>query len=431
MALFIRLIVLACALMKGNDSTRREESLECDPFINPEEGPGHAFMATVEATLTGKRGLLHQCRATQYAQMMKSKPLPNFNQESVTDKTALLVIDAQIGFTLTGGFSQTCIAGGYDTSIGNIVNAIKAVKKKGGLVIATKDYHPLDHCSFNDQAPCLNSKESAVSYNTSDSKYTGNRYTNDFPPHCVGTISGKVSKEQEANWKSVDSAQFKTHVAVDKPPQSIETTLHKKIEAAMKGHPRSFIAYKGFSRDYESFGAFPMQQESEAAKLLVGAKLWLDNEGNVRAFDDAINPSKADFDSYIKSAQEAASDPLAFKSDKFKPLEKHLQELNIDKLLVVGFVYDFCVKETAIGATQQGNLPGVETTVLTDCCRPAIDGNCKVGKDGEEACFIPQLDSGRAEGSEEIMLGSRRVAEITYDQLEKNHVKQARWKPSQ
>merc|ERR1719436_447970 len=60
-------------------------------------------------------------------------------------------------------------------------------------------------------------------------------------------------------------------------------------------------------------------------------------------------------------------------------MTKIMKDKNINKIIVVGLVYDWCVKETAIFAREMKDLPGskkmtIDTTVLADMTRPSFDG---------------------------------------------------------
>eukprot|EP00928_Gymnodinium_smaydae_P075007 TRINITY_DN5801_c0_g1_i1.p1 TRINITY_DN5801_c0_g1~~TRINITY_DN5801_c0_g1_i1.p1 ORF type:complete len:430 (+),score=46.89 TRINITY_DN5801_c0_g1_i1:60-1292(+) len=402
MASFIR-VVWVCALIARFDNHR---------LLKENELSWH--------TKTGAH-----CEKTAYEKMVEeNQNRCELEHATIGDSVAVLVIDAQRGFTANnhvdegeGGFHQQCIAaqnGKSDKSIANIVSIIEAVKKRKGLVVATKDYHPADHCSFYEHCFCKN-RNTAETYaekvpSTEAPAYTKNRYRNDFPPHCVGTASGEVQKGADADdWKKDPKSEFvPMHEGAKKPRQS-ETQLHHDIEAAMKDYDRSFIAYKGFDRDYESFGAFPMA--GERAKRSVGAKLWLDSNKKEVAFNDKKNPPKEAFEKYIDDTSD----------DSFKPLESYLKEQGVKQLIVVGYVYDFCVKETAIGAVQTELFDTV--TVFVDACRPAADGNC----DGDKCDLDFLTDAGRDPRSN-IVLGSKTLADITFKQLAANGVKQAKWR---
>eukprot|EP00928_Gymnodinium_smaydae_P075008 TRINITY_DN5801_c0_g2_i1.p1 TRINITY_DN5801_c0_g2~~TRINITY_DN5801_c0_g2_i1.p1 ORF type:complete len:430 (+),score=56.80 TRINITY_DN5801_c0_g2_i1:60-1292(+) len=362
------------------------------------------------------------CEKTAYEEMVEANQVkPEHVTIGVT--TAVLVIDAQRGFTANkdvddgeGGFHQQCIAaqeGKSDKSIEQIVNVINAVKAEKGFVVATKDYHPADHCSFYEHCVCKNQDTAATYAGTDEADaYTKNRFWNDFPPHCVGMKEGEVTNDKEpADWKTKEDAKFVPIMPTDREPRQSETQLHHDIAAAMKDYDRSFIAYKGFDRDYESFGAFPMQGEKENAKRSVGAKIWLEN-GKEVVFNDEKNPKSEVFENYVKETENSEA--------SFKPLEEFLKERKIEQLLVVGYVYDYCVKETAIGAMQSKLFKTV--TVFLDACRPAADGNCN-----DNTCnFGFLIDSGRDPRSK-VVLGSRALADITFKQLKKNNVKQAKW----
>lgn len=359
------------------------------------------------------------CDKTGFDDMVASKKQSMTMKESLPaagPNTVLLVIDAQRGFTTNnrdddvGGFAQVCLVKKnkhHLATLSNIGAEIEEVKRAGGLIIATKDYHPVDHCSFIGQADCSNAAESANKY-ASKAKATGayeyetNRYSNSFPPHCIGTNDGMTHEGNvPADWTStgepVDKV-FKKHPLRDIPPVESGTDLHEIVSDAMRGYTRSFIAYKGFSRDFESFGAFPMK--GEAGNLnMVGSKLWLDATGeHPRPYEPFHNPTAATFNTYMS------------KGVGFKSLEAYLREQSISDVRVVGYVWDFCVKETAIGAVQAGFL---NTAVLAYAARPAADGISADGVPG-----VP--DAGRRS---EPLLGSTAASTNAFLQLIANGVK--------
>ena len=62
-------------------------------------------------------------------------------------ETALLIIDMQVDFCPGGALP---VAGGHDV-VPVINTAIAAAREAGAPVIATRDWHPVDHCSFREQ----------------------------------------------------------------------------------------------------------------------------------------------------------------------------------------------------------------------------------------------------------------------------------------
>lgn len=359
------------------------------------------------------------CDKTGFDNMVALKKTDMKMKESLPPagpNTVLLVIDAQRGFTTNnrdddvGGFAQVCLVKNnkhHLATLRNIGAEIEEVKGAGGLIIATKDYHPVDHCSFIGQTDCSNAAESANKYATKATtigayEYETNRYSNEFPPHCIGTNDGRTKEGHlSADWTStgepVDKV-FKKHPLRDIPPVQSGTDLHEIVSDAMLGYARSFIAYKGFSRDFESFGAFPLK--GETANLdMVGSKLWLDATGkHPRPYEQWINPTADAFNSYLS------------KGVGFKSLESYLREQDINDVRVVGYVWDFCVKETAIGAVQAGF---VNTSVLAYAARPAADGISADGVPG-----VP--DSGRRS---DPLLGSTAASINAFSQLIANDVK--------
>lgn len=127
---------------------------------------------------------------------------------SINSDDALVVIDMQNDFVPAD--PQTNPHGGrFGVSEGDdvvlpIVQLIEHFVKRGGHVLATRDYHPHDHCSFLDNG-------------------------GPFPKHCVqGTVG----------------AQFL-------PP------INKALSAGKTGGGRVAVAFKAMHEDVDSFGGFP------------------------------------------------------------------------------------------------------------------------------------------------------------------------------
>jgi len=409
MCIIVAQLRCVCAMRGGNEGLAE---LDSERQLFTDEQNAHSAPPLAPPDPCDKTGLdvMLEDPGTK-SRMTSTETMP-----AAGPNTVLLVIDAQRGFTANnrdedvGGFAQVCLVRQnkhHLATLRNIAAEIKVVKGAGGLIIATKDYHPVDHCSFMGQTDCSNAPESANQYARKAGligsyEYETNRYSNSFPPHCVGTNDGKTKKGSvPADWTSTGEPlhnMFKAHPLREKPPVESGTDLHDIVSDAMLGYERSFVAYKGFSRDFESFGAFPLQGET-ADQSMVGAKLWLDSTGkHPRPYERFVNPTAEAFNTYMSQ------------SVGFKALEAYLSEQNISDVRVVGYVWDFCVKETAIGAVQAGF---VNTTVLAHATRPAADGISVDGVPG-----VP--DSGRRS---EPLLGSTAASMNAFSQLIVNDVR--------
>jgi hypothetical protein len=132
---------------------------------------------------------------------------------AITKDDALVVIDMQRDFVPAsinnpdGG--RFGVAEGLDV-VAPICSMIKAASDVGAVILASRDYHPNDHCSF--------------------SSYGGH-----FPSHCVAGTSG---------------AQFLPEIS-----EALESAMEKN------GPDRVLIAFKGMHEHVDSFGALPYARE--------------------------------------------------------------------------------------------------------------------------------------------------------------------------
>jgi nicotinamidase-related amidase len=145
---------------------------------------------------TGSKVLL-----TEYEQLLAAKEVSVVQGiQPLNAKDVLVVVDMQYDFLPGGSFGvaegNACCAG--------IVALIQETVKRGGLVVATRDYHPKRHCSFAAQ---------------------GGHY----PPHCIQGDQGSF----------------------------FEDSIGKALFAARKTNPDQVkIVFKGFHPDVDSYGAF-------------------------------------------------------------------------------------------------------------------------------------------------------------------------------
>ena len=93
------------------------------------------------------------------------------------EHTALFVIDMQKDFTM-GSFGQTCWGAGGAAFPMKVAVLITNMSSRGATIIANKDYHPSEHCSFTGNDVCLNTK-----YFVLEDLTASLRYVNVFPSH--------------------------------------------------------------------------------------------------------------------------------------------------------------------------------------------------------------------------------------------------------
>lgn len=139
---------------------------------------------------------------------------------------ALIVVDVQADFLPGGALG---IDGG-DEIIEPILKYAKSIHDRGGLVIATRDYHPADHCSFSDDPQFVDKS---------------------WPPHCMqGTKGVKIDKRIQA------VADYVVSKGYDKDEEAYSgfagTTLKPKqsLEQILKDHDVDSVYVVGLAFDY-------------------------------------------------------------------------------------------------------------------------------------------------------------------------------------
>lgn len=310
---------------------------------------------------------------TEFDRFLLSDVHPTSRPEFVRDideNTALFVIDMQKDFT-TGSFGQPCWASGGEGFEQGIVNLIDDFASKGATVIASKDFHPNDHCSFGN-APCQNTKDYEVEELTA-----GQRYVNAFPSHCSYSSQGTAfAKPQRA-----PDTPFCQSLGAMAPPfcqdeNFIGAAFTSAIEEAINNLPSDQVevVFKGFDSNFDSFSAMPHVRSSGTAVT----RDEIDSTGSFALPRDRAESCAGrweDDDCYPTMAE------LANRGGSgVRPILEILQAREIKKIVVVGLVYDFCVSETALFAVEAGQdglwpaqLPHA-VEVLADYTRPSFDG---------------------------------------------------------
>jgi len=285
----------------------------------------------------------------------------------VDEHTALFVIDMQKDFT-TGSFSQPCWGSGGNLFSQNIATLIEEMSASGALIVASKDFHPDDHCSFG--GTCLNKKGS-----------NDVRYMNYFPSHCTWQYKDGVAMPQSA-----PETPFCTQFDVaNSPPFCLQddyvgAEFDDTILKALSGVPAAQVevVYKGFDINYDSFSAFPHVQTAgddvtaEETERTGGYALPEDRARDChgRWEETECLPSVTEFESITQPSSGPATPVL-------RSVPDILLAKSIDKVVVVGLVYDFCVGETAMFGSDGRSLwhaTDPEITVLAELARPSFDG---------------------------------------------------------
>ena len=256
---------------------------------------------------------------------------------AITKDDALVVIDMQRDFVPAsinnpdGG--RFGVAEGLDV-VAPICSMIKAASDVGAVILASRDYHPNDHCSF--------------------SSYGGH-----FPSHCVAGTSG---------------AQFLPEIS-----EALESAMEKN------GPDRVLIAFKGMHEHVDSFGALPYAREpfgDGRVPKAANAEPEGPGLGNFTKFGAIMGCTQAPWTGSLvlkQSAIAAAADPndnrgddkmydsnappdvLAVLQDGVDRKLRNMQDAiaaNIcpkkGKIFVCGLALDFCVHDTCVNAVALG-----------------------------------------------------------------------------
>lgn len=307
-------------------------------------------------------------------------------------ETALLVIDMQKDFT-EGSFGQPCwSAGNGGLGLGfayEVAGLIGSFASNGALIVASKDMHPHDHCSFQGEGEnaCMNTKDYESEERTADQ-----RYVNEFPSHC----SFEVSDDGQVVPQSAPATPFcRSLPAGSRPPfcsddSFVGIAFDDVILEALSSAPvdQVEVVYKGFDTHFDSFSAMP-----HLSHLVVGT---VDDEERARTGGYALPLERArnchggwESHSCYPTIAEltdagytagAEYTPPQLRYGPMRSLPSILRNRSITKLVVVGLVYDFCVSETAIFGVEGSQLwldsgaAGGSITVLADLTRPSFDG---------------------------------------------------------
>lgn len=285
--------------------------------------------------------------------------------------TALIIVDVQKDFT-TGSFGQPCWGAGGDGFVNKIDKLARNMAGKGATIIASKDFHPADHCSFEGQKPCSNTK----GYDD-DAFHLGKRYVNEFPSHCTYTLQGGRVVPQEGG-----ETPFCQNPGHKKLPACsdgfVGSALHPKIHDLMqdlgRANPKQAeIVFKGINKDYDSFSVIPHTVSEGKADFDKKEQEWTGGYAiPLKRKEGCYKDESVDGEKCLPTAME-----IKDASNKMRSMQTIFKENGITNIVALGLVFDFCVKETAIFATQLKLEPKsapLSATVLADLARPSFDG---------------------------------------------------------
>eukprot|EP01062_Namystynia_karyoxenos_P014843 TRINITY_DN15370_c0_g1_i1.p1 TRINITY_DN15370_c0_g1~~TRINITY_DN15370_c0_g1_i1.p1 ORF type:complete len:664 (+),score=169.14 TRINITY_DN15370_c0_g1_i1:87-1994(+) len=237
----------------------------------------------------------------------------------------LLVIDMQNDFVPRGPFNESggrlaCPEG--DCIAHAIVQLMALFGAKGGTVVATKDYHPLNHVSFAGHGGHL-------------------------PSHCVAGHVGSYFYQPVG--------------------KRLET-----LYADPKTRDQVIIAFKGYHEGVDSFGGFTYSKEDAAARDRIAglAKLPVaTGEVHPEALTGCriFNCSGRYVDGNVDI--DAPPDVLAGESSTTAAkLEDVLGKRELKRLFVCGLAFDYCVLDTSCNGRKLGFE---EVYLVADVARPS------------------------------------------------------------
>ena len=258
----------------------------------------------------------------------------------------LIVIDMQCDFvpkhpvTNPDGGRFAALEG--EQTIEPIVNLIDHFARRGGHVVATRDYHPWDHCCF----------------------FT---HGGPYPPHCVQGTTGSYFVPE----------------------------ICEALKAAIKlaGEDHVSIVFKGFHEDVDSFAAFPYAQGGyHVAPRLAGPEGMTEQglpedrcvgceaapwTGAIHLKQSGVSGPSSGLADFGEIDPNAPPDILALLADghnrPIKSMNELLQSKGCERIFVCGLCLDVCVLDTCVNAVHYG-FAGNTYQIMDACRAPHIHG---------------------------------------------------------
>lgn len=254
---------------------------------------------------------------------------PSDQIDSIMEGDALLIIDVQNCFMETDDFKGSLGVGGSKEIIAHINNYISAFEKvEKAHIIVTADWHPKDHCSFQQGkgAPTL-CPAKHTDGETSDLCKKPEDYCQDshtkanlekepklgggtmaWPAHCVGDLEGddRDGITSAALWKGL--------------------TFTKEVNVVKKGFVPNLDSYDGV-------GGF---KDPKAGNVIKGGQIDMNWDFGPQQMTDAVY-----------GTEEGATKPKEKGERKeYMSTPELLEFLEIKRTITVGIATDYCVLET-------------------------------------------------------------------------------------
>eukprot|EP00405_Crypthecodinium_cohnii_P042877 CAMPEP_0206556818 /NCGR_PEP_ID=MMETSP0325_2-20121206/18698_1 /ASSEMBLY_ACC=CAM_ASM_000347 /TAXON_ID=2866 /ORGANISM="Crypthecodinium cohnii, Strain Seligo" /LENGTH=673 /DNA_ID=CAMNT_0054057547 /DNA_START=40 /DNA_END=2057 /DNA_ORIENTATION=+ len=233
----------------------------------------------------------------------------------------LVVVDMQNDFVPID--AENPHGGAFAVPEGNgisnlVVQLIEEFANKGGVVVATRDYHPKGHCSFIPDGP--------------------------FPAHCVQG--------------SVGSAFY--------------SPIGEALTLAKAAGKNVHIVFKGFHEDIDSFGSFAYPDTDDSFQRVSNRKSTFKpcaSFGNC-SLPDWTGCAVLDC-SNLEADINAPPDVLATRREV--KLKAHLEKLGVKRVFACGLAMDYCVLDTCLNGISSGFS---DMTMILDACRAAHLPGC-------------------------------------------------------
>lgn len=316
----------------------------------------------------------------EYEGLMKEAGWKGFDEwpgGPVTSADTLLVIDMQNDFLpkdVAEDGGNLAVAEGGSTIL-PIIQLIDLFSKAGALVVATRDYHPFDHCCFLSQGGC-------------------------FPSHCVQGLKG--SYFYPAIGAALQEAMAREPSGADSAPALLRQSSHftPKAPTSKTEHPgvpqptgRVCICFKGYTPKVDSFGAFKYEESYYAERhgypWICTDDIYEIPYGCAGPWTGAMNLKCSGMLEDIN----APPDVMAILRKDKQPLEEIIPKTG--RLLVVGLALEFCVLDSAVNAAKLGYT---NIFIAKDASRavhipkdvPDLGGKFGSGFTNDPAFFIKQ-----------------------------------------
>mmetsp|Transcript_6091 Transcript_6091/g.17284 ORF Transcript_6091/g.17284 Transcript_6091/m.17284 type:complete len:326 (+) Transcript_6091:154-1131(+) len=240
-------------------------------------------------------------------------------EKAISSSDTLVVVDMQHDFLPGGAFGVD----EGDATIEGICDLIQKFHKAGATVIATRDYHPKEHCSFT-------------------------THGGPFPPHCIMGTHGSLLHPRIAETLQplLQLANDDTGGGGDDDDDSTNRNTH--------------VVYKGFFAGVESFGGFPYDTSNDE---------WKDRLSHVS--EEAIEWSGAWALQASAIGSDANAPPDVMSLLKKKPCLDLLPKESDGRVFCCGLALDYCVLDTAVNFVQQTTSGPGACFVVKDLTRAA------------------------------------------------------------